>query len=191
MTALELIKRIVVKNKEIQKICLYAYVYVPLCHEKNPFNHMIWIKRDDFLNKKYLESLTNNLPPEANLGIFSKVKTINNRYKYLPLVDLDYPKSKEHIKQIINMFRKEEIKHGWLVETQKSYHYYSDRLLSYKEWVNFYGKCLCTSIVHSRENIEQLADTRYIGHTLRKGGAVLRFTNNSDKSFVPTVVKRF
>ena len=191
MTALELIKKIVKKNKEISKVSLYSYIYVPLQHEKSPFNRAMWMNRKDFLNSKKVNQIIESLPKGAQLGIYSRVKTIDNKYYYLPMVDFSCKKSIKYINLIIERFKKEDIKHGWIVETAKSYHYYGEELLTYRQWIEFYGKCLCSSIVHTRKNIEQLADTRYIGHTLRRGGAVLRFTTNGDKPFEPKVIKSF
>lgn len=191
MTALELVQKIVKKNKKISKVSLYAYIYVPLQHEKSPFNHVIWMSRKNFLSGKKVNQIIESLPKNANLGISSRIKTIDNKYYYLPMVDFECKKSTKYVNLIIERFKKEGINHGWLVETAKSYHYYDDELMTYKQWIEFYGRCLCSSVVHTRENIEQLADTRYIGHMLRRGGGTLRFTSNGDKTFEPKVVKSF
>ena len=191
MTALELVQKIVKKNNKISKVSLFAYIYVPLQHEKSKLNHTIWMSRNDFLNSKKINQIIKALPKDANVGVDSKVKTSDNKYYYLPMVDFGCKKSTKYINLIIERFKKEDIKHGWLVETAKSYHYYGDELLTYRQCIQFYGKCLCSSIVHTRENIEQLADTRYIGHILRRGSSTLRFTTNGDKTFEPKVVKSF
>lgn len=191
MTALELVQKIVKKNKEISKISLFAYIYIPLQHEKGPFNHVIWMSRKDFLSNKKIDQIIKSLPKEVNIGVDSKVKTLDNKYYYLPMVDFGCKKTTKYVNLIIERFKKEDIKHGWIVETDKSYHYYGEELLTYKRWVAFYGKCLCSSVVHTRENIEQLVDTRYIGHILRRGSGNLRFTSNGDKVSEPKVVKSF
>ncbi len=191
MTALELVQKIVKKNKEISEVSLFAYKYVPLQHNKSAFNHVIWMGRKDFLSNKKINQIIKSLPKDINVGVNSKVKTLDSKHYYLPMVDFACKKSIKYVNLIIERFKKEDIKHGWIVETAKSYHYYGEDLLTYRQWIEFYGKCLCTSVVRTRENIEQLADTRYIGHILRRSSGTLRFTSNGDKTFEPKVVKSF
>ena len=140
MTALELVQKIVKNNKKISNVSLYAYIYTPLQHEKNSFNHVIWTSREGFLDSEKINHTIESLPKEANLGIYSKVKTLLNKYYYLPMVDFVCKKSSKYVDLIIERFKKEGIKHGYIVETAKSYHYYGKDLMTYKQWIEFYRK---------------------------------------------------
>ena len=104
------------------------------------------------------------------------------------MMDFETDKGGCGLETISNRLQHVGITNGWVLETEFSYHYYGHELISDEGWIHFMGKCLLLSIFHDRKNIEQVADPRYIGHSLMRGGNVLRITTRGDKSFVPTVV---
>lgn len=106
-------------------------------------------------------------------------------------MDFDIPKSKKNLKLLIERLKKLDYPSGWILETGKSYHFYGYDLMSNKEWLGFLSRSLLTSLVITRENIIQIADARFVGHSIRRGCCTLRVTTRADKSFKPRVVARF
>ena len=187
---LELVQHIARRNTRVSKLALWLYHYVPLQVNENPINQLRWIKKDS-LNESCIEKLQAKLQEQIQIGIWSKVKLENNKYGHIPMMDFELNKSARNLAILIERLRKCGISDGWILETGDSYHYYGSRILSEREWIDFMAKMLLTSIVHTRDNIEQVADPRYIGHSLRRGGCVLRLTTRADKTHKPTVVFSF
>ena len=67
-----------------------------------------------------------------------------------------------------------------------SFHAYSTKLLTHKEWLSFMGSLLLVNSVDAQNSI---IDTRWIGHRIMSGYGSLRWSNNSGKYL--QIPKRF
>ncbi|KUK75916.1 MAG: hypothetical protein XD93_1200 [candidate division WS6 bacterium 34_10] len=191
-TPYELVRQIVSENDEIDQLCLVAYKYVPLQVDENELNKEFWVSKQNFLEDGFLESLSNKFSKDVQIGLFSRVSVGYEGDKHIPMMDLEISKSRVNLKKIISRFTHLGLNDGWLLETGNSYHYYGRTLIEDDKWIsNFLSRCLLTSIVNSRSDIEDIVDSRYVGHSLRRGSCCLRLTTWDDKSFVPKVVYDF
>ena len=182
------LRKIVEVNPEVAGVNFWKYVYRPVQFAEqgeNPY----WLDKDDLFDDGKIKEIVDSLPEDCQLGIYSRVVLSSGASAHIPLMDLAVKKGPESLSLIQERFRKAGMTRGWLLETGESYHYYgSDLLTGPDRWIDFMGRCLLTGVVHTRENIVQLADPRYIGHSLRRGGCVLRITTKDDKTFEPKVV---
>ncbi len=184
---LEVFTHIVKVNPQIEAVNFWTYVYRPVQFTE-PGKNPQWISREEFLSHNVLPELVEGLPDDAQVGVFSKVILENGGTVHIPMMDFGIPKGDKGLATLKERFQKAGAHNIWVLETGESYHLYGKDLLSEVEWVQFMGTCLLTSVVHTRENIEQVADPRYIGHSLKRGGNVLRVTTRAIKSFEPRVV---
>ena len=173
-------------NPQITKVNLWRYVYKPVQFQE-PGQNPIWLTRDELFQGQRLKGLIDGLPEDAQIGVFSKVLLESGEFAHIPMMDFNQDKTEQGLRLVVERLKKARVSRGWVLETGKSYHYYGSQLLTELGWVDFMGTCLLTSVVHSRENIEQVADPRYIGHSLRRGGCVLRITTQASKKFKPEV----
>lgn len=176
-------------NPQIDKFNFWVYTYEPLRHDekgKNPY----WISRDDVLKMDPIIDLMNNLQGSEQLAISSHVRLQNNKRGHLPMMDFETTRSENGLEVVLSRLKHVDISNGWILETGQSYQLYGPDILTNNEWLDFLAKCLLMSIVHTRQNIEQVADPRYIGHSLRRKCSTLRLTTNGDKNFIPKVVAK-
>jgi len=185
--AFDVLSQIVSVNPQITAVNFWVYVYRPVQFSE-PGENPRWVSREQFFSQDVLPRLVENLPEDAQVGVFSKVALGEGEVAHIPMMDFSIPKSDGGITVVKERLQKAGIHNIWLLETGEAYHIYGKDLLTEEEWVQFMGTCLLTSIVHTRENIEQVADPRYIGHSLKRGGNVLRVTTRAIKSFEPKVV---
>lgn len=188
-SSVNVLEHIVQINPDIAKISFWVYVYRPIQFTESGQNPL-YVPRTDVLNDSQgvVSRIVNSLPNEAQVGVFSEVLLNNGDKAHIPMMDFGIPKSDEGLGVVKERLQRAEIHNVWILETGESYHLYGKDLLSPQEWLNFMGTCLLTSVVHSRDNITQVADPRYIGHSLKRGGCVLRVTTRAVKSFDPKVV---
>ncbi|MFA6981609.1 MAG: hypothetical protein WC243_01110 [Patescibacteria group bacterium] len=175
-------------NKEIAEVAYWIYQYVPLKTNENGVNYLHWIKKKLLYDENYIDNLLEKHNEQTQIGIFDRVLLESGEYKHIPMMDFDIEKSPSNLELLVARLKNSEIKEGWIVESGASYHYFGSSLLTETEWVDFIGRCLLTSVVHNRQNIQQIADPRFIGHSLRRGGCNLRITTRADKTFVPRVI---
>ncbi len=184
---LDVFTHIVAVNPQIAVVNFWTYVYKPVQFAE-PGENPHWITREEFLSRDVLPKLIKGLPDDAQLGVFSKVRLNSGGVAHIPMMDFSIPKGDRGIAVVIERLQKAGLHKTWILETGESYHLYGQDLLSEEEWVQFMGTCLLTSVVHQRDDIEQIADPRYIGHSLKRGGNVLRVTTRAIKSFEPKVI---
>ncbi|MEK7154792.1 MAG: hypothetical protein AAB697_01545 [Patescibacteria group bacterium] len=188
-TPVDVISEILRNNPQISELNFWAYRYVPLKFDesgRNPF----WLIREQVLCDGALEEIEQSLGEGEQLAISSRIKLVSNEVAHLPMMDFQTPKGKLGLQLVRERFQHAGISNGWILETGKSYHYYGNNVLNQEQWLGFMGLCLLTSVVHTRDNIEQVADPRYIGHSLRRGCNTLRITTRGDKDFIPRIVAR-
>lgn len=188
-TPTDVIKVILKDNPLILELNFWAYCYVPLSHDergRNPF----WLTREQILRDGILGQIEGNMEESEQLAISSKVRLVSEETAHLPMMDFEIGKDEAGLTKVKTRLKQVGIANGYILESGKSYHFYGRDVLSQEQWLDFMGKCLLTSIVHTRENIEQVADPRYIGHSLRRGCNTLRVTSRGEKVFVPKVVSK-
>lgn len=186
----DVVKEIIRLNPQIENLTLIPYIYVPLRLNEPRFKK-IRVTPPELIGGKKLTDLDKRLPSQYQVALLAKVRIGKNMYRYLPMMDFDIPKSKRNLKIVIERLKKHDYPNGWILETDKSYHFYGYSLLTTKEYWKFLANSLLTSIVITRDNIIQVADPRFIGHSMKRGACDLRLTTRADKSFKPKVVAFF
>lgn len=186
----DVVKEIIRLNPQIENLTLIPYVYVPLRLNEPNFKR-IHVTPSELIDGRKLADLDRDLPSEYQVALLAKVRVGKNMYRYLPMMDFDIPKSKRNLIIVIERLKKHDYPNGWILETEKSYHFYGYSLLTSKEYWKFLANSLLTSIVITRDNIIQVADPRFIGHSIKGGACDLRLTTRADKSFKPKVVTFF
>ncbi len=116
---------------------------------------------------------------EQTLGVCSLVNTKADDIAHIPMVDFHCPPSKGNLKLVKTCLRQIGQRDGVILNSGRSYHYYGFKLLTQKEWIEFFGKCLLVS---------PIIDYRFIGHRLIDGWAVLRIYSNDLKPKTPEFV---
>ena len=184
--ALGVIRNILRLQPDIAELYFWSYNYVPQKSDEGgkPF----WKTRQEILRSDFLKVLESELLGEEQVSLGSIVKIADGRILHIPMMDFCISKGTQGLETLKDRLNKLGIKNGWILESGGSYHFYGLDLFEGDQWLDFLGSCLLTSIVHSRDNIEQVADPRYIGHSLRRGCCALRVTSRGEKSFIPTVV---
>lgn len=187
---IDVLKEVIQRNPHIESVNLWTYTYVRLTTEERG-NNQLWLTREDILNSNAIDNTISTLRSSEQLAISSKLKLSSGEFAHIPLMDFSIPKSPPNLGVLRERLEYSNFPSGWIFETGKSYHFWGSKLLAENEWIPFMGNCLLTSIVHDRQNIEQIADPRYIGHSQKRGCNTIRITTRADKKFAPVVVSYF
>lgn len=182
---LDVFTYIVCENPQITSVGLQQYVYMP---REQSDQETVWLTRDEFLHGQKVREIIEGLPEDVQMVVFSKVLLQDGKSVHIQMMDFNLQKNEQGLNLVVERLKKVGVCSGWVLESGDSYHFYGSQLLSENEWVNFMGDCLLTSVVHGKDNIEQVADPRYIGHSLKRGGNALRITTRAGKTFEPRVV---
>jgi len=184
---IDVLSEILYLNQNIEQVNFWHYTYVPLKFDEAGKNDY-WLNRDAILKGGKIDEIISSLSETEQLALGSQVILNNGEHGHIPQMDFNLSKNPENTLKIKERLKYMKSSGGWILETGSSYHFWGNKVLSNTEWIDFMGRCLLTSIVHTRQDIEQVADTRFIGHALRRGCTTLRLTTRSDKTFVPSVV---
>lgn len=194
-TTLECAKHIIGQNNEVAGIFVRQYNYVPnevSKDEPNPF-----LEREYFLNTFDPNKMLIGLPEGTNIALDSNIKLRGGKDAFWPMVDMAPSKSDinlEKIEKRVSGLLSPYTGTSYLLETNRSYHLLGNNILrSQKEWYDFLGTCLISSIVtktpDGQPNIhEVIVDYRYIGHSILRGSSGLRLTTSGSKDFEPKVI---
>ena len=183
----DVLRTIVDISPEIALVNFWKYSYVPLQVGEQGENPM-YATRDEILEGTKIGQLFDTLKGDEQLAISSQMIMVSDKIQHLPLMDFSLSKSPENLELLKTRLDYIGCVNGWILESGKSYHYWGAYPLPEKEWINFMGKCLLTSVVHDRDNIQEIADPRFIGHSLIRGCNTLRMSTRADKTFKPMVV---
>lgn len=196
LSTLEIAQKIVGSSSSIQAVNLRPYHYVPNQPSTREISYPTL--RDSFLGMKQqeLEEWANSLGQEYNIALDSQVRFIDETQGHLVMTDLAPEKSPENLEKIKQQLReiiKPRFGGGYLLETNRSYHYIGEATVAQQEWYESLGRFLITSIVTKTPdgvpNIhEVIADYRYIGHSLVRSTTGLRLTARGRKKVLPFVV---
>lgn len=184
----EVIKEILRLNPDIDAIQFTTYNYIFQAIAKDRQEPHFWLDRDGILKGKALEKQIAELPEGYDLGIHSLVKMKDGSEKYLSLIDFKLSPSPENLEIIKERMKKIVGIEGFILETDKSYHFYGINPVDFDDWIDFCARCLLTSLVKDEgKTIIDVVSTRYIGHCLLRRANVLRISANVRK-VLPTVV---
>ena len=161
LTTLECAQIVVSAIPEIQKINLRRYFYIPEKPTKED-EKLISLDRQAFLNGNILKELMMDLSEGWNIAFDSKVEDGGGNVFQLPVMDLALRKSEENLGRTKGRLKKLIVPHfggGFILETNRSYHFFGKRLLSHEEWLRFLGFSLLASIVtvtaEDQENVRR------------------------------------
>lgn len=183
------IEHIVRFHPEIAKLNFAKFLYVPRIIGREKGDICLELTRGEIFNGK-LDELIASLEAGWDIGIRSLVTLADGSFAHIPMVDFSLPKSPENLaiikKRIRNITGEEK---GLILESGKSYHYYGVNLRTEESWQEFMAKCLLTSIFQGKDQpFIEVADSRYIGHSLLGGACVLRISANAERKLIPVVV---
>lgn len=127
------------------------------------------------LNAQWLSDALASLNRNEELALHSRVK-IKSRTWHIPMIDFVGRFDVERVRDRIRKFLPRDIARTMVfVNSGRSFHGYSDVLLSPKEWLEFMGRLL---LVNEPER-DPVIDTRWVGHRLIAGYGALRWSNSS------------
>lgn len=146
-----------------------------------PYIRSIKIKFKEIMNDDF--NIYNLRESEKNVISISSLINKDNIQFHLPLMNL-HLEEREHLDTIVSFIKQTTSNmSGFLLETNRYYHFYGKKLLTDHEWLQFNAQFLMPTI---------LVSPRYVGHSLYQGYNTLRMTNSSEiKTIEPFCVKIF
>jgi len=183
---------LVKKNTRIAEVGFREYQYPAALPGTQPAlgDRVFSLKRKDFIIKGKLERRIAKLPNGRNIGIESGV-LVGGKRMHVPMMDFSLTKSKKSLEAIKTVFGKlvaEKFSGGVIVETDNSYHFIGDRLLSERGMNEFLYWSLIAVVRKAEGKLNNLVDVPFVGYSLLKGSMCLRITSYPDKNYLPKVV---
>jgi hypothetical protein len=176
--ALDIIFEIARRNKSIKQFYLNTYKYVPQALSDRNRLRIYSIKSRPLINLKERIRLI-KIPKNWALGLSSRVKVASGVYWHIPQIDFNCSLKKENLELIKNRLSQiVKIFPGYILKTDKSYHYIGLRILNQKMWGKFIGSSLLCNATGSKS----IVDTRWFGYSLRHGYTNLRILATDLKS---------
>lgn len=153
----------------------YKYVKDSLLDERE---HISVAAHD--LNDYWLTEQLKSLRTNQELAIHSNV-LIGNKTFHIPMIDFAF--RGEMAGKILDRMRyllpKKVMLNLAIYKSGRSYHAYSNTLITPKEWKEFMGRLLLINMPHCPDII----DSRWVGHRLIGGYSSLRWSNNTRQYF--------
>ncbi len=173
----------IIDNESIYSLSKYIYLPDSLSDEREFFHP----NGSDF-NSTYVSGLIESLNLNQELAFHSNLKTKYGKTYHFPMIDftIKYEITREAFYLLNNFINKKIFKDMVFFTSGHSFHAYSTKLITHKEWLSFMGSLLLVNPVNSENSI---IDTRWIGHRMMSGYGSLRWSNNSGKYL--QVPKRF
>lgn len=131
-----------------------------------------YIKRidsDELNRQKLLTGLVQNEEAAINSRLY-----LDGKIRYIPMVDAVI-ESLDEIEGIIKVFKNYSDKPLYIFSSGRSYHIYTLKLITVRDWMKFNGELLLLN----PPGTEKVIDSRWIGHSLVQGFGALRLTCNS------------
>lgn len=153
---------------------LSRYTYLP---DSLSDNRIIdTISGEDF-SINYVNSILKSLNRDQELAFHSLVQTKSRRIYHIPMIDFSISRLDREVYYRLKNFIDYKILYDMsFYSTGNSFHAYSSKLLTHREWLKFMGSLLLVNPSNSSLNI---IDNRWIGHRLMSGFSSLRWSNNS------------
>lgn len=179
MTTIEYLRTLKILNKSGVRIYFNEFAYPSLPPGSKPhIGKFFSLGSKAFKSTSELESTIEKLPANTSLGIASLVK-VGNKTWYLPMMDFAIPKSKQAIEIIRSNYGKiitPKFGGGVLIETDNSYHFLGNKLLTKKQLQSFINWSLVASAYKKDNHLELLCDTQFIGYWLLKNNICIRIS---------------
>lgn len=139
----------------------------------------IWLEHDN-MTLESIASMIDSLPEGSVLTLVSRVRAFGREEElHIPMMDFDYPAAeKGNSSRIVGFLRSINMS-GYLVCSGDHFHFYGDKVVTYRELAEFAGKCL----LYDHRTLG-----RYIGHQLLDGRMNLRISPKPPSRFYPVVV---
>ncbi len=176
-------------NPQIGKVGFYIYSEGPNQPISISEDSLIWLSREEIVHRNALSDFTSSLSSDNEMGVFSRVSLVSGKSAHIPMMDFRIPKEQEALALIIRRLYEVGSKiSGWLLDSGVSYHFYGEKLLTHRAWYSFMGKCLLTSVKNDFGDYVEIADCRYVGHSLIQRGNLLRVSARSGRKPMPVVI---
>jgi len=147
-------------------------------HHQPLTQHCRVVKRKD-LTAHYLRDLATAVPPTRMLAMSSSLKLADGSIRHLPMLDFHCPASSENLSLVGEVVRKLAVGNGFVLKSNKSYHFYGRELLTANELKRFLGRALLFAPV---------VDRAWIAHQLIESACALRISANRGEGTWPFVV---
>ncbi len=150
-------------------------------HHPDAGEYAIQLKRENVTSEKLRDLIARALTRGKALVLCSRVETRDDEILHIPMLDFECQVSDKNLQKIRD-FVTELGDSGLVLESGRSYHYYSFNLVSHNKWVKFMARTLLFT---------GFIDTRHIGHRILSGEARLRLAkiDGSDRYIMtPRVV---
>jgi len=156
---------------------LSKYIYLP---DSLSDERMYFHPNGTELNENYINYLINNLNYNQELAFHSNIKTKYGKTYHLPMIDFTIKDeiNRDAFYRLNNFIDKKIFQDMTFFSSGHSFHAYSRKLLTHKEWLSFMGSLLLVNPVKAENSI---IDTRWVGHRIMSGYGSLRWSNNSGK----------
>lgn len=147
-------------------------------HHQSLAQHCRAVKREN-LTAQYLRDLATAVPSTRMLAMSSSLKLTDGSIRHLPMLDFHCPATPENLSLVGEVIKRLAIGDGFILESNKSYHFYGWKLLSANELERFLGRALLFAPV---------VDRAWIAHQLIESACALRISANRGKGTWPFVV---
>ena len=160
-------------SRQNMRLQFSKYVY----KEDSLFDERVIVNvQTNDLDKKKVEKLITGLSDNEELALHSRV-VVGGRTYHIPMIDfaaLD-ALEEEDLNRLSYFIMKPIYREMEFYSSGRSFHAYSTRLLSPKEWLEFNGRLLLVDI----DDKKRIIDTRWVGHRIISGYSSLRWSCNT------------
>ncbi|MDS0133607.1 MULTISPECIES: hypothetical protein [unclassified Amycolatopsis] len=119
------------------------------------------------------------LPADYSLMVSSKVLTVEDEYKHVPMLDFRLKSTHSNHSVVSNVVRRLGLP-GVVLDSGRSYHFYGASLITDTELTQFLAKALLFT---------PLVDYRWIAHQLLEGACALRVSPGGAEQITPRVIE--
>ncbi|MFM2357702.1 MAG: hypothetical protein RJA61_439 [Candidatus Parcubacteria bacterium] len=168
-------------EQEINNVVLVTYIHTKglMMDDINNSRELIFTPLTEVDNR--IKNIFSNTGEKRGISISSLISH-KNEQKYLFLLDCKLPISDKNEKELVLSIHKSKhllpaLKNGMILRTQNSYHVVGFIPLSKEEW----QKHMAYAILLRTNTDEDIADMRYIGHSLERGFGCLRVSDYEEK----------
>jgi hypothetical protein len=150
------------------------YIIGPSGQQFEKQREIITVSKNN-LNYNWVTIQLASLQDMQEFGINSLVLIDNIKY-HIPMIDFEPYTNEEFFSSSLSFIVKElELTDIWCFRSGNAYHAYGAPLLQSNDWYQYLGKLLTISTELPP------ADKRWIGHSLKRGYSVLRWTRNTNR----------
>jgi hypothetical protein len=104
-----------------------------------------------------VRELSQNMPPGQMLAMCSEVQLKKGATKHIPMIDFRCPVSPHSLQLVSKIAKLFDVGKSFIVETDRSYHFYGAELLTEQGWLQFLGRAL---------QFSPIVDRAWIAHQL-------------------------